>query len=155
MIEPTPFKYPICRKFPCSTCKYLNKTKKFTSHSTKRTYITNLKTQPNCHLTNLVYLLTCKTCHIQYVGETKRPLESRIKEHLADIKHNRDKPVSRHMNTHTNKGIDYQIIHLIHMNPSDSSSTKIRREKEMYWIHQLRTIYPRGLNNKDDVQVYQ
>lgn len=33
--------------------------------------------------TNLVYKFNGKNCHVSYVGETKRPLEARIKEYKA------------------------------------------------------------------------
>ena len=145
-------KSPTCPKPACTICWNLNKSQFFFSNQSLRRYQTNLKVKPNCQLTNLVYLLTCKTCQIQYVGETKRTLCVRVKEHLADIKHVRDKPVSNHMQGHTCKNIKYQIIHMIDMNPSDPKGTVLRKQKELYWIHQLRTPTPRGLNFKDDYQ---
>ena len=153
---PTPItipreRYPICRKFPCKICMDMIKTKSFYSHSTQRRYKTNLTDKPNCQISNLIYLITCNICKKQYVGETKRTFETRIKEHLADIKHNRYKPVSRHMNNHNNHKITFQIISVIHNDPSKTNTTKIRKDREMYWIHQLRTITPRGLNVREDV----
>ena len=87
---------------------------------------------------------------MQYVGETKRSLNVRIKEHLADIKHNRDKPVSNHMNLHKSKAITYQITQIFDLDPADPRGTTLRKKKELYWIHQLRTPAPRGINCKDD-----
>ena len=37
-------------------------------------------------------------CAKLYIGETGRTLNTRFKEHLADIKHHRDKPVANHLN---------------------------------------------------------
>ena len=109
-------KYPICRKFSCKICMDMIKTRSFYSYSTQCRYKTNLTDKPTCQLTNLIYLITCNTCKKQYIGETKRTFETRIKEHLADIKHNRYKPVSRHMNNHHNHKITYQIISVIQCN---------------------------------------
>ena len=100
----------------------------------------------------MVYLLTYKTCQIQYKGDTKRTLNVRIKEHLADIKHVRDKPVSNHMEGQKCKAIMYQIIHIIDKDPNDPKWTVLIKQNELYWIHQLRTPTPRGLNFKDDNQ---
>ena len=140
-----------CTKFPCAICRYITKSDKFKSSSTKRTYKTNIPYPLNCSYTNLVYLITCKSCKKQYVGETKRSLETRMKEHLADIKYARDKPVAIHMQQHKSKLIIYQIICLIKSNPDNPRSTTLRKSFEMYWIHQLRTMKPRGINCKEDL----
>jgi len=34
---------------------------------------------------NVVYQIKCRDCEASYVGQTKRPLKTRIKEHLEDI----------------------------------------------------------------------
>ena len=31
----------------------------------------------SCHTSNLIHLLTCRNCSIQYVGETSLPLHKR------------------------------------------------------------------------------
>ena len=41
-----------------------------------------------------LYLYLYKEHNEQYAGETRRCLKVRLEEHLADIKHKRDKPVS-------------------------------------------------------------
>ncbi|CAG2190284.1 CFT1 [Mytilus edulis] len=52
-----------------------------------------------CQLVNLIYGLHCEKCnHYVYVGETERSLNERIKEHLADIRHDRDTAVAEHFN---------------------------------------------------------
>lgn len=38
--------------------------------------------RPPCDLKNFVYILTCKICNKQYVGETKRTALTRFREHL-------------------------------------------------------------------------
>ena len=49
-----------------------------------------------CQSNNLVYAITCQSCNLIYVGETSRSLAVRFSEHLADIRHNRSKPVAQH-----------------------------------------------------------
>ena len=46
----------------------------------------------------VVYKFLCNNCPKSYVGETKRQLQIRIKEHQSDIKHKRDTVVSEHAN---------------------------------------------------------
>merc|ERR1712105_399703 len=44
------------------------------------------KQSVDCQTKNLIYLISCKKCQTQYVGETARTLQSRISEHLGYIK---------------------------------------------------------------------
>ena len=54
---------PLCSK-DCETCK--------------------LSEKPNrCLFKNVVYLITCTTCGIMYIGETSRTIGTRIKELLT------------------------------------------------------------------------
>ena len=52
----------------------------------------------NCQTYNIVYVIRCTKCAKLYIGETGRTLDTRFKEHLADIKYHRDKPVANHFN---------------------------------------------------------
>ena len=52
----------------------------------------------NCQTYNIVYVIRCTKCAKLYIGETGRTLDTRFKEHLADIKYHRDKPVASHFN---------------------------------------------------------
>jgi hypothetical protein len=82
------------------------------------------------------------------VGETKRAFWVRYKEHLADIRHSRDSPVARHFNlpNHHSNHVKPQIIEFLTGDPENDESTIKRRERELHWIHQLRTFNPSGIN---------
>ena len=41
----------------------------------------------NCKSVNVVYLITCKVCSMQYVGETSREFGVRMREHWDKIRH--------------------------------------------------------------------
>ena len=43
-------------------------------------------TDPLEKLAGVVYQLPCSECESSYIGETKRPLETRLREHKAAIK---------------------------------------------------------------------
>ena len=145
-----------CDATPCTMCQNMDKSRTFKSKYTKRQYTkTNRTKTANCSSRNLVYMLTCSTCNSQYVGETKREFKVRIKEHLADIKHHRDTPVARHVHTHqpSAQGISYQVLEILPQNPDNPETTPKRRIREMFWIHQLRTMHPHGLNSRDDLSI--
>jgi hypothetical protein len=99
----------------------------------------------------LVYMLTCQVCKQQYVGQTKRQFKIRIGEHLADIKHKRDSPVSLHFNKdlHTVNSVKCEIIEALKRDPESEASKSLRDRREQFWIHQLQTKYPNGINKRD------
>ena len=39
----------------------------------------------DCNMANIIYLITCNECGIQYVGETGRVVRSRLSEHKNGI----------------------------------------------------------------------
>ena len=47
----------------------------------------------------LYYAITCQSCSLICVGETSRCLAVHFSEHLADVHHNRSKPVAQHFNS--------------------------------------------------------
>ncbi len=68
---------------------------KFKSKSTGRQY--NIKTQITCRSRNLVYLISCAKCGMQYVGETEQALHLRMNGHRSDFRTRKiDKPVAAH-----------------------------------------------------------
>ncbi len=68
-----------------------------------------------CKTENVIYLITCKKCKKQYVGETYREFNIRMKEHLRYIRnpHQYDESTGRHFNLLGHNINDFQcrIIH--------------------------------------------
>ena len=60
----------------CRYCPIINKTGKNKSHSNGNTF-TSLQ-NVNCQSSNLIYLISCNKCGIQYVGQTKNRLMLKI-----------------------------------------------------------------------------
>ena len=50
--------------------------------------------------TNVVYKINCNDCDASYVGETKRQLRCRIKEHMNNIKKDGNYVINEHMTEH-------------------------------------------------------
>ena len=79
VFTPTPFKppgnYP-CGASRCKTCPILRVTDEFSSHTTGQSF--KVKFHASCKSSNVVYLITCRRCGLQYVGETSQLLHTRI-----------------------------------------------------------------------------
>ena len=54
-----------------------------------------------CASSEVIYLITCKKCNIQYVGQTQQKCSQRMRKHKFDIKHFPDiiSKVSEHFNS--------------------------------------------------------
>mgnify|MGYP002063635744 CR=1 FL=1 len=118
------------------------------SNVTRQTY--RIVRGVSCQTNNVVYVLTCDLpgCKKQYVGQSKRQMGTRLKEHLADIKHKRDTPVAIHFNLPKHKAshLTPTILEVIKRDPKEESTTLFRLERERFWIYQLRTMTPQGIN---------
>jgi hypothetical protein len=131
-----------CKSFNCKTCNLLNKDVFFYSTVFERKFY--LLDAFNCHSCNIVYLITCLKCNIQYVGETGNALQSRMNGHRYCIKFNKDTPVGIHFNS-PNHNLSHLTVMPIEKIKSNNMSE--RRAREFYWQLKLGTIFPRGLNN--------
>ena len=99
---------------------------------------------------NAVYLITCKYCRIHYVGETKRRVTLRWKEHIRDVKNKRDTPISIHFNTagHDFNDASIEIIDVIKGNPDSKKCLATRLKQKKFWIITLQTLNPLGINGR-------
>jgi hypothetical protein len=136
----------------CRYCPKLDKSGTITSTATGNTYIT--RHTVTCNSNNLIYCISCKVCHKQYVGQTKNAVKDRFKGHFYSIEnpHKSDTSVGRHYSTADHHGIKDVIIHVLEFiqAPNETpSSQRLRDERELFWIHRLSTIAPSGLNAAD------
>ena len=74
-----------CEARRCKTCPILVTTDTFTSSVTGERF--NLKLRASCKTSNIIYLIQCRRCGLQYVGETGQPLHYRMNGHRFDISH--------------------------------------------------------------------
>ncbi|OCT91777.1 hypothetical protein XELAEV_18014832mg [Xenopus laevis] len=146
-----------CGASRCITCKYLEKTLEFTSSSTKNKKCT-IRHYMNCDTKNLVYVLTCKKCQKQYVGQTGRKLNDRIREHVSSItKENCVTPVAKHFAECNNRDVSYLsviAIDKITLNIRGGNVTSDLLRKEAKWIFHLGTKQPLGLNYDFDISCF-
>ena len=153
----TPSEYRVvrCKDKRCKTCVNLTLSKNVTSNVTGRTYeaINFTSSYLTGHLRNTIYLCTCLSCGIQYVGETVQPLNERFNGHRtakAGCEHE-----IRHCRESCNGyNFKYQILEklpgdgYLSSGEIDPEMLRIRKAREDVWIKKLRTLYPYGLNEK-------
>jgi hypothetical protein len=138
----------------CTYCPFLTKKLEFTSFVTGLELKVKHIPKPqfiSCEMLNVIYLITCKKCGIQYVGETGRKLRERLYEHLYSIR-NKDRistPVSLHFSLpdHKIKDLSILIIERCQNYTDNSVMTKFRKGSEQYWIWLIKSITPLGLNH--------
>ena len=70
-----------CSSRRCEVCKYMDKNSHFKSSQDDRRYSINCNLKLNCNSSNVVYLITCKKCSLQYVGFTITKFRLRFNNH--------------------------------------------------------------------------
>lgn len=94
---------------------------------------------------NCVYLIFCSQCNMQYVGETKNSISTRLIQHRYNVRNKKEThtPIVQHFMGH---GLDCLKVAGIQSNSSWTEAE--RRKAERKWINLLGTRVPRGLNYK-------
>ena len=162
----------------------------FVTHTNYNVDIPNTHNLPPCKLDNVVYLITCSECGIQYVGLTKNCLGVRACNHRSQsLKENSQQLVHKHfhkgcdsagggsqdsgnskskrlgrrekddgMGGHglekrvsgCRSGFDerakFTVIDRISDPSHYSNPDKELRDREIYWMEEMQTVYPLGLN---------
>ena len=94
-------------------------------------------------------MISCNKCNMQYVGETENALHIRMNGHRSDITTKKlDKPVAAHFNQPDHSLEDLRVMGIEKIEDHNNSK-KRRKLRERYWIFELRTLTPEGLNIED------
>ena len=97
----------------------------------------------NCETDNVVYLIQCQKCKINYIGETERPLKERIAEHKGYIRTNKvNQPIGEHFSKPGHALHDLKVTVLENVKNRD---TQYRKERESYLIRKFNAFY-KGMN---------
>ena len=122
----------------------------FTSNLTQKTY----SISPNIIMTsstkNIIYLIMCIKCGIQYVAETSQSLRCMFNNHRNRLKHFCDLHLYNHFNSdgHTDKDITIIPIEEVILDSNDNIMLASKRlQREEFWYRELGSIYPYGLND--------
>ncbi|CAJ0934922.1 unnamed protein product [Ranitomeya imitator] len=135
--------------FPCLSCNQCNNVLRGNTihhpHTGKRYPINNFFT---CDTNYAVYLIKCP-CGLLYVGETTQSVKSRISKHKSTIRcKNLMLPLPSHFieKGHNLSQLRFQIIEQVTPPRRGGDRVTILKRREAYWIHELNTLSPKGLN---------
>ena len=132
----------------CRYCPKLNKTGTVRCTVTNRTFSSLVKVC--CKSSNLVYVITCKTCSKQYVGQTGRTIMERFQGHFGAIKREeKNTLINDHFNRMDHHGVQDFEIHVLDFIKVEAKSDEgkaLRLKSESRWINRLRSAFPDGLN---------
>jgi len=139
---------PCIAKSKCRYCPVLDHSGFIISNTSKRRYYS--KKHTSCNSNNLIYCISCKTCHLQYVGQTKNTIKMRFSKHFGNITTpGTVDPIGRHFaaSDHNQlRDIQIHILEFIQAPSRSAPAQKLRDELERKWIHRLMTTAPLGLN---------
>ena len=138
-----------CKKHNCKYCTKLDKTGNIKTTDN----ILNCKKDITCNSSNVIYCIECKRCNLKYVGQTKRRIKDRIREHFYSINHKKGSDVAYHFNQKDHNGIHYikiYIVDFIFKHPDSKRAGILRNKIEFNWIHRLHSSAPTGMNVLDN-----
>ena len=143
-----------CNRRRCKTCRFIKEgTTSYTFFATNEQK--GIRHHITCSSSNLVYIIQCTKCKIQYIGETKRRLSDRFGEHRralekAITQRDIDQPtaVSDHFTLpgHSLNNLELIPLELIH-----SNRDAIRKTREAFLIYKAKTLEPSGMNRRDEI----
>lgn len=149
------YKASKCGSRRCSACPLLQEGTTFTD--SRGTTIYPIQHNLDCKSTEVIYLITCTRCNLQYVGETSTSLQQRLWKYRNRIERQEFAPdlnlIEQHFrpeNRH-NGLADFSIMPIDHrVNPTGDTTygTFLRQDREQFWINILNTKEPNGLNIK-------
>lgn len=142
----------LCGSKKCLCCNSFNTDRIYESFSTGRRFILNYPCTFTCKSRHVIYLITCKSCGVQYVGQTRQPLHCRLNGHRQSVKKNHlNTYLSNHFKGHNHSwdDVSIQIIDYVDVeNKSDSEIALELNKKEDFHIRTLNTLHPLGLNDR-------
>ena len=142
-----------CKAKTCDICKnYLVPGNRFQSLSTKDTF--KIKNRIDCNEQNVIYLIACTSCGVQYVGSSV-DFKPRFREHKSDIKLKKTAKcrTAEHWATH-HKSVDFFKIMLIEKVCCKKENVEaFLHEREICWQHTLMTMEPHGMNRRDELYI--
>ena len=133
-----------CRRCPSTKCKAYNfivEANSFRSSVNDRTF--KIHSGFTCKSSNICYLVTCRACQKQYVGETGRSLADRITDHVSAIGLKKPTPIGLHFNLSGHAMKHFSIL-AIEQFENRGNSQDARRMKKVTW-QLLQTAYPLGI----------
>ena len=106
----------------------------------------------NCSSNCIIYLLTCKVCSKQYVGQTTIKFRERwnnYKNHFRMISDSEEGVPQEAFHEHFLSEGHHSVVEDISITLIDKTDGGDPKRRERYWIATLRTLSPLGLNMEE------
>ena len=141
-----------CGQAHCFTCRF---------HANDSTHFYNIQNNTQikientiyCKSSNIIYLISCTKCNVQYIGETARTLRERMNDHRSAINKRKNTPIGLHFNTPGHSYLNMRVVPIELIN-NKTNPTNARKIREKYWQYRLKTLHPIGLNNLNEEHNY-
>ena len=112
----------------------------FYANCTNKEYHVNF--DANCQTGMCIYLISCKICNMKYVGKSWNSIRARLNGHRGHLLRGTEGQIMRdHFTGNDGHGISSIMIKPIELVPRKELITR-----EKFWIAELNTLFPYGLN---------
>ena len=140
-----------CKHGACLVCNNIKETNTFESAVTGTQYAVNFNF--NCNSKAVIYLITCRVCKIQYVGESTTKFRARWNNYKTNQrraalgKEHTQPEFHAHFLQEDHSGLETDAD-VVLIDKTDPTRPK---EREKHWIDTLNTWTPNGLNVNEDI----
>ena len=133
-----------CDSSRCRMCflKYLDTSPTYFSVCSDIKY--EVTFSASCKTSSCIYLLSCKQCEMCYVGKTINSVRDRLNGHRGNIIAGTEAFLMTHHFTKVHNISDMQI------KPIEIVDKKELAKREKFWMAELNTPFPYGLNDRVD-----
>ncbi|OCT92622.1 hypothetical protein XELAEV_18015679mg [Xenopus laevis] len=122
--------------YDCNQCPFVLKGKDFVHPTTG--YTVHLQNNFTCISKYAIYALVCP-CGLIYIGETTQMIKSRILQHRSSI--NLDQ-------------LKFMVLETVPPMKGGGDRELRLKQREVWWIHKLQALSPRGLNKDYDLYLF-
>ena len=136
-----------CNKSRCQTCLNVDNTDFFQSFVKKESYKINHKF--DCDSRCIIYLFSCKTCRLRYVGSTVERFRFRWNNY-KNCQREAVPPQSLFHQNFLSEG-HHGLVSNCEITLIDKTDSSDTTRRECFWIRLLKTYYPLGLNIEDEL----
>ena len=141
----------MCGSNRCKTCNSIVVGDNFTSNLTGKKYkVVSPNDDMDCGTRNVIYLINCSRCGVQYIGKTCQTLRCRFNNHRSRLKQLCDLYLYNHFNSDGHNIQDMQIMPIEEVTLTNIDNCTLSSKlsaREEFWYKELGTIYPYGLND--------
>ena len=130
----------------CKFCRHMQHSSSYPNKVTGKQY--NIFCTVNCKSVNIIYIIECSVCGLQYVGESKQPFHKRLNGHRSDFTKKPFLSVSQHFRLSDHSLDDFNRMKIIVIEQNCLWSDFQRENRERFWIKELRVLHPDGINRK-------